>query len=323
MKHERGMSMIELMLAIAIAGVVSAAIVTMATNAMRTTHLNDLQTEAEALRRYLTEAISCDATLRPEPSQTLVPECTGAGTYLKVLDAANQIIIDKPSSRFGSHLVRARCPVVGGERRLVVEHLYATKDGTPALNPVTRQPSTWGPLFKTGLSPCNTDFSPKEILVYDDLQMDPLTMISVAAFLLGVYEGPVVACADSEWPDPMWMFETSLSYQGFAQCPRGYTLVGGGVDCSASPTGEPEVDWVPALNSGMPMRRKSFRLHSEPVFDEVVFKPLPERVASMWHGTCCIRVNTIPTGSVNIPLFPLSNRLKDRVYARCVRNANG
>lgn len=334
-----GMSLVELLVAIAIGGVTSLAIVQLTSHVFDFKKSNELQMTTEEIRRFLVEAVSCDETLRP--SGTLVTQCTGSGT-LDVKDRAGETIVSKNGTRFSNFLVRATCPEANGERQLYLEQLYVKPNNNdPALNPLTKEVSTWTSLFKVGLTPCAASSAPEEMVVHTNLEMDFATLLTVTAFLLGAEPDVVVACADSEWSGDNWRYETSLLYHGFAQCPRGYTIVGGGVDCSGTGSGDPAKDWVPALNSGgLPFpysplmisdspfgldRRVSYKIFNDPIYDDVVLNEfyLPERKINAWHGGCCMRVNTFPVSGIEVPIFPGLNSRRDRVFARCRRNFAG
>ena len=280
---------------------------------------SDLEIEAEEIRRYVLDGTACSETMFP--AGTFSADCN-SGNPMRVLGYDGSTLIDKPLSAMGHFSVRGRCTGPVGFKQLLVEYVYVGADRTPAPHPVSGKLSTWVPLFKEGIFPCNQKTQPEELTVYDDIEMDPITGLTVAAFLFGIIEGPVMACGDSEWVDPFWYVETSLYYQGLAECPRGYTVIGGGIDCSGNDDGMPTVDPIPAINSGLPFRRKSYRIHNTLVHDQRIMKGLliPEQTANGWSGACCMRVNTIPINGVNIPIFPSSEAKKDKVFARCKKN---
>lgn len=328
-KRESGFGLTEVLVAIAVLGL--AVMIWMSTmgQSLRLNQSIKVASERDELASFVLNSVSCPATLAPPSGPK---QCTAVGQPVKLYDFAGNLF---PTTINNRYQVRARCDQLGGPVTpnpvgVLIEALRISPDGSPATDPLRPGVAeTWKPLFDPGLSPCARDTQPEVVTVTNDLKMDPVALFTVIAWAASGGAGPVNLCADS-YPD-LWQAESTLVYEGAAACPRGYSVISGGVDCSMEMGVASGTDPVAPLTSPTFIRRRAWKTNSSfmpkkdlPLWARFDF--LNQQIADAgdstdtWFGGCCVTVNTLPISGINIPLLPIFTDLTDRVYARCKRD---
>jgi hypothetical protein len=156
-KTQRGMSLVSVMIATAIAGVVflvtSQGIVNIWSAKKRVERLDELT----SLRSYIGTALSCQNTLIA-PYGARPAACYG--NFIDVYDSRGRKLISSSGTKFESWHVAAQCTPTGIDiqaARLARAVPIDFADMNPRdfdRDPLTNKPNFWQPLFPVGAEPC-------------------------------------------------------------------------------------------------------------------------------------------------------------------------
>lgn len=325
-KHQRGLTLVEVLVAAGILGIVAIAVATNAQQVFQQMFQIRLLGEIDEIRIAILNRVNCDASLDP-PGAT-PGACAALGPAI-LRDTSGNVLVDAPLSQLPQGFqLRAVCADPDGAgpqpREIRVEFQKRKANGSVATDPVSGNTLSWRPLFDEGVAVCAARTQPRWVYRYADLKPDPLASLTYliwAAEMIatGSSSVPVLVAADS-YPD-LWPTETSALYYGAARCPRGYTAVTGAVDCSGTPTGNEGIDPAPAT-SLTGLRRAGYKVFSGPAHELTAADSWMLDAADRgfkdvdyWYGACAIAYKP--------PIYPEPMSVRSgRVMVGCYRNAD-
>jgi hypothetical protein len=274
---QSGFSLVTVMVAVAISGIVAAAIFQMLSNTMASQRHIELRDELRQVRNIISERISCTQTL---PSSALAG-CLGAvdasgilpaGPYLQIKDkngkALGKLLADG-SQAFGKWRVRGRC--VKSKTANLLQLSTARFDAKDAImkDPLTAKPLGWVPVY-TADSPLGAKLCEEEILgaINGPVEAEHLEQGNMEAIanVAGCGDGLIGAILGG----------TSKLYRATITCPDTKIAVGGGAECMPG--------------SGQPAN----------IFQAIAGSPKGLMVASRpatngqaWYVECCLKTGGI------------------------------
>lgn len=165
-KNQRGASIVTVLVAVGISGVLAAGMTSIYSNMLKMQKRADLLADKTMLKQALHDRISCTQTLLGFKDP--VTECKTA-RYIALKTKSGSDLVAEKGSKVGTWFVRARCTSSGLDIRSArpKDEEYADFTGAGAdkfrLDPVTDTPFDWqheqAALFKDGLAPCTANFA--------------------------------------------------------------------------------------------------------------------------------------------------------------------
>ena len=171
-KNSHGFSLVGVIVAIGILGLVMKFLISMLGDSSKFSKTMELKNDKQLLRLILTDRVSCTDTLKPYGNP---PLCNGP---IKVYDSAGRTLLEAAGTKFGHWTIRASCEVNAGSTDLMFRVARPNGAGGFFKDPTSGEVYSWNhkraALFPAGLSICSSHFSPTPTFKGNILQLKEL-----------------------------------------------------------------------------------------------------------------------------------------------------
>lgn len=271
---ESGISLVAVLVAVAIAGIVATAIFQMLTNSMNTQRHMEYKDELRQVRNLIAERISCASTL----TNSVLNGCLGAADASGLLANGPYITLrDKKGNPFGKQQtdgsmamgrwhVRAKCVKSAALNTIQLATARFDKNGNIMKDPLSKKPLGWMPVYTEDM-PLGTSLCTEEITGGGSGPIEAPHLEQTVMEGVGGTDG---GCG-SGLLEQLFQGQSRM-FRGTVVCPEGKIAVSGGAECMPG-AGRPQNIWQAIV--GMP---KGLMIASRPSND-----------GQGWSVECCLK----------------------------------
>lgn len=267
---QSGISLLGVIIALGILGIITVVMTQMLTNSMSTQQHLDNEEELRSLRVLIEKRLSCSKTITKAILATCSPNidlnAIAAGSFFSLKDKQDKYLGVRQSdgsTQMGSWSIKGRCTKSPTVNTIQIAVAKTSKKGGFATDPLTKKPLSWAPLYPAK-APLATNLCTDEIIgdviddvVADHIESKPMEVSKVAGCGDGLF-GAILGG------------QTQL-YKSTVYCPSNKIAVSGGAECMPG-AGNKNLS---TLIAGSP---KGTMVASRPAAD-----------GQAWYVECCLK----------------------------------